>query len=281
MSREGARRAAWAADVEPWARWLRAGGLRPGTIRLRLHYVSQLAERFDRPGDVTEQDLADMLARSDWKPETRKSARTTYRAFFAWACRTGRVETDPAEHLAPVRVPRALPRPTPDAVIRDALCRADDARARLAVMLAAYAGLRAGEIAALSLADLRGDVLHLTGKGGRERVVPVHPDLAPALAEAVALRRAEDGSTARWLFPGVGGRHMTSGHVTRLVGRLFPDGSATTHALRHRFATTAYRSTHDLRAVQELLGHAKPETTARYAATSGDALRAAVAGVGL
>jgi integrase/recombinase XerC len=64
------------------------------------------------------------------------------------------------------------------------------------------------------------------------------------------------------------------------VARVLPEGF-TTHSLRHRFATAAYGVERDLRAVQELLGHAKPETTARYAAVPDGALAAAVAGVGL
>ncbi|HET6299160.1 MAG TPA: site-specific integrase, partial [Kribbella sp.] len=56
-------------------------------------------------------------------------------------------------------------------------------------------------------------------------------------------------------------------------------GDWTGHSLRHRFASAAYAVDRDLRAVQELLGHSKPETTARYVATPDGALRAAVAGV--
>ena len=78
------------------------------------------------------------------------------------------------------------------------------------------------------------------------------------------------------MFTSPAGGHLTPGHVGKLIGRALPDG-VTAHMLRHRCATAAYAGTRDLRAVQELLGHARPETTAAYVATPGEAIRAAVA----
>ena len=72
------------------------------------------------------------------------------------------------------------------------------------------------------------------------------------------------------------GQAMTPAHIGKLVSAALPDGW-TCHKLRHRCATVAYHATRDLRAVQELLGHAKPETTARYTQVPADAMRACVA----
>ncbi len=184
---------------------------------------------------------------------------------------------------------RALPRPAPDDAVRAALAAADD-RVRLALYLAVFAGLRRAEIAAVHTRDIEDQALHVHGKGGHERLVPLHPELRAALR--AELRRRREGvpgtgwgrgpvKPGGWLFPSdVADEHLTAHHLGKLIAAALPDGW-TTHTLRHRFATKAYRTGRDLRAVQELLGHAKPETTAIYAAVPDGALEAAVAGVGV
>ena len=77
-------------------------------------------------------------------------------------------------------VPRGVPRPAPDLVIRAALAAADD-RTRLMILLAVLAGLRRAEIAGLHTSDYAGGVLTVRGKGGRTRMVPAHPLLAARL----------------------------------------------------------------------------------------------------
>lgn len=135
--------------------------------------------------------------------------------------------------------------------------------------LAAYAGLRAAEIAQVHSTHLEGDVLRVVGKGGKVRFVPVtNRRLLVQLRDLVG-----------WAFPSPAGGHLTPGHVTRLLSEALPDGW-TAHTLRHRFATVVYDGTRDLLTLSALLGHARPETTQRYVRLSPDALRAAVAAAG-
>jgi integrase/recombinase XerC len=209
-------------------------------------------------------DLTTFLARPIRAAETRKSARSAVRSIYGWAHDTDRIPADPARRLPPVRIPAGVPRPAPEGVVVEALRRADR-RARLMVMLASYAGLRCTEIARVHTRDLVGGALRVHGKGGVVRSVPMHPDLAEALGEL----------PGGYAFPGGGDGHLTAGHVGKLLKRLLgPDWSA--HTLRHRFASRAYGGTRDLRAVQVLLGHARPETTARYTLVLEDSLLAAV-----
>ena len=89
---------------------------------------------------------------------------------------------DPVERLRSVRIPQNAPRPVPEDVLRAALARASraDVRAsnpRLMILLAAYAGLRAAEIAQVRREDLDDDLLRVDGKGGKIRVVPVSGEL--------------------------------------------------------------------------------------------------------
>lgn len=135
-----------------------------------------------------------------------------------------------------------------------------DQRTRLMILLAAYAGMRAGEIAQLHTDDIVSGRIRVRGKGGRERWVPVHPVLAGPLAAV------EPG----YVFPGVNG-HLHPITVTKHVSEALGEGW-TAHTLRHAFATSALAATGDLRSVQILLGHASPTTTARYTAVADERL---------
>lgn len=244
--------------LEAWETWLRAAGRPSTTIGLRLYHVRRVFAELDvDPWSVTTEQLLEHLASKGWAPETRRSYRASLRAFYAWAQATGRRLDSPAHLLPVITVPRRLPRPTPEKVYRQALLEADE-RGRLLLQLAAICGLRRGELARLRREDLEMDLLgwsiSVQGKGGHIRSVPLTNDLARQL---------------RALPPGYvfqsrkGGGPLTPGHIGVLVRRMLPEGWSC-HTLRHRCATVAYHASHDLRAVQELLGHAKPETTALY-----------------
>lgn len=281
---------AWRGPLEEWQTWLRAGARTENTIRTRRDHLSHLAQLHADPWALSEGDLARWLSQSDWSPATKRAKRSSARSFYGWALRAGFVTTNPAIDLDPIRQRRALPRPTPTDVLREAVQIADD-RVRLALNLALYAGLRRAEIAGLHAQDIRDVELLIRGKGGHERLVPLHPELATTLrAELQRRRDAIDvgqgwgGSIPPadgWLFPARDpSLHITPRWLGVLVGRALGPGW-TTHTIRHRFATQAYQTHRDLRAVQELLGHSRPETTARYAAVPNGALAAAVEGVGL
>jgi integrase/recombinase XerC len=259
-------------EIKGWGTWLRAVGAPDTTIDLRTYHVRRVMREIETdPWSLTTQQLVDYLGSKSWAPETRRSYRASLRAFYRWAQATGKRQDDPAGLIPVVRVPRGVPRPTPEAVYRQACLDADE-RVELMLNLAAVCGLRRGEIAKVSREDLDQDqagyALTVSGKGGHARRVPVPEDLAHGI-----LRHP-----AGYLFPTTapGGGHLTPHHVGKLVSLVLPEGW-TCHTLRHRCATIAYRATHDLRAIQELLGHAKPETTALYTQVPIDSLRAAVA----
>jgi integrase len=177
----------------------------------------------------------------------------------------GHLEHSPAATLDPVRVPRRLPRPASEAQVTAGTGAACPDTA-LMVALAAHAGLRRSEIAALRRQDVTPWGVHVVGKGGRHRVVP----LAPALREQLEAR------SPGWIFPGRFTGHL---HPATVQKRVRAAAGVAPHAHRHRFATRAYAGTRDLLAVQQLLGHQSPETTQVYVAVAGlgllDAVRAA------
>lgn len=268
----------WQEQISAWDTYLRAAN-RPATTRqLRAYHLRRLAhERRDvGPYDLTFEDLISWLADHAWAAETRRSYRASLRGFYGWAHAMGRVATNPAYALPPITPRRGLPRPVPDDVVIDALDRAG-VRERLMVLVLSETGIRRGELAQLHADDVERDLvgwsLRVRGKGARERLVPITNELARIIRLADT---AQAG--AGWVFPGKIDGHLSARRVGELVGDVL-GGGWTAHTLRHRFATLAYSVERDLRAVQELLGHSKPETTATYTLVPVDARRRAALAV--
>jgi integrase/recombinase XerC len=200
--------------------------------------------------------------------------------------------TDPAlSRMRGPRVKKGLPRPvTPDdatglaEIVRESAAEEWIGARDKAVLLLMYgAGLRIAEALSLKGADLPlGATLTVTGKGNKQRVVPILPVVADAVADYAArcpLRIAQQ----ELLFRGAKGAPLGQGMVQKAVARarelLGLPPTATPHALRHSFATHLLGAGADLRSLQELLGHASLGSTQIYtqvdAATLLDTYRAA------
>ena len=271
--------------LSDYIQWCQASGMRPSTIKLRLHWLRRAGQEVDLQ-TATTRDLIRFLGSHDWQPETRKSARNSLRSFYRWQVETELRDDDPSARLPAVRVPSGVPRPAPTDLLVQALSKATD-RDRLILMLAGFAGLRRSEIASLPWSGVEWHGLRVVGKGGRARTVPMLPALAEALAEERERRelgqtgtgwRFEVDPCSLYVLPSHVGGHLSPYTVGTVLSDALGAGW-TGHTLRHRFATLAYSVDRDLLTVQQLLGHSKPETTARYTATPAGAAAAAVAGV--
>lgn len=263
--------AAWGGEIEAWATALRAAGRSEETIRLRTHHVGRLGRwAGDRgPWALTLDDLLAWTGGQRWQPDTRRSVRASLRGFYRWAHLTGRVEADPAVGLPTIPPTPPAATPAPPHAVGQALAEADE-RVHLMIRLAHEVGLRRGEVARIHVGrdltrDLLGWTLRVHGKGGRVRDVPLPDDLAAALA----------ARGPGWAFPGDDDGHLSPDWVGKLVGRLLP-GGVTMHDLRHLCATELHDDTHDLRAVQRLLGHASVATTERYVRVRDETVRTMV-----
>ena len=246
--------------------WLRAGGVSEGTINLRLSHLRRFNEIYNLT-TATTADVIEWLEQPGWKPNTRLSVRASLRSWFKWALEMGVVTEDPTLKTRRVKVPpRHIKEAPQDALLR-ALETVND-RDRLAIMLAAYAGLRRAEIANLHADQIGDRMLTILGKGGKTRRVPIHPMLEAPLREV-----RERGGYA---FPGADGwGPVTPDALGRRIGRALP-GKWSAHSLRHYYAGHVYRASHDIRAVQQLLGHASIATTEIYTQINDDDLHAAV-----
>lgn len=264
----------WRKNIEGWTDTLRAACLSAQTIKSRRYKMVHLAALLmpSGPEDVTTEQIVQVFARQQWKPETRKAYRNTISSFFRWLHKSGRRSDDPSLDVPRVKKPHAHPRPCPDRYIAVAMEMATSSE-RLMIRLGAECGLRRGEIARVHsddvVADSAGRSLIVRGKGDKQRIVPLPDDLAGIIMDARG-----------YLFPGRFGGHVEESYVGDHISRLLPDGYAA-HTLRHRFATTAYAATHDLFVVAELLGHESVETTEHYVAMPDGRLREATAAVRL
>lgn len=261
----------WASEIESWSTALRAAGRSEQTIGLRTYHLRRLAGWAGPrpPWSLTLDDLLMWTGSQRWRSETRRSYRSSLRAFWRWGVLTERTVRDVAALLPEIPPTKPNPRPAPPEAVVTALHEAD-ARVWLMLRLATELGMRRGEVAQVHSADVVRDLLgwslHVHGKGSRDRVVPLPDNLARAL------RRLPAGHA----FPGADGGHLSARWVGKLVGRLLPVG-VTMHQLRHLCATELHDDTHDLRAVQELLGHASVATTQRYVAVRPETIRTMVA----
>ena len=264
---------AWAEPIAEWELFLLAGGRSSSTVFGRTQHIRTFARACRvTPEQVTEQMILQWSGAKKWKPETRHSYYVSFRSFFGfWSKRIG--FADPAAGLPSVRRIIPPPRPAPDAVVLKALSEIPP-REALVLRLAAVMGLRCTEIAKVSapdlIEDLFGPALVVHGKGGKTRIVPVPAHLYGDLV--AGFKR-----NGFWLFPGNEDGHLSARWISKLGGWCLPQGW-TMHTLRHRFATKAYRTDHDLVAVQRLLGHASIETTQRYVEPVNNAMRRAVEG---
>jgi integrase/recombinase XerC len=207
---------------------------------------------------------------------------STLRSFFRWACREGHLEKNPAKGVPAPRVPKTLPRALTLADTENLLDTDDETgfveRDRALFELLYATGLRVSEAAGLDLEDVdfSARLARVTGKGGKERIVPFGSAAAESLEEYLPARaqrrRGYEGPSERSagepLFVNARGGRLTTRSMARLLKqRLRAAGlppEISPHALRHTFATHLLEAGADLRAIQELLGHASLSTTQKY-----------------
>jgi integrase/recombinase XerC len=281
-----------AAEIESWLRHLGAERrLSPKTVeayrRDVLQFLSFLAEHLG--GTPSLKDLAAlapsdvrafMAARRARNIGSRSLMRVLagIRAFARFLERGGKGKVGALAAVRAPKVPKTLPRPLPAAAakrVADPGLAAGDGRepwihARDAAVLALLygSGLRISEALGLKrLAVGLGDAITVTGKGRKQRMVPLLPQVQKLTADYVALcphDLAEDGP----LFVGAKGGPLSPRIIqlamARLRGALGLPETATPHALRHSFATHLLAGGGDIRSIQELLGHASLATTQIY-----------------
>ncbi len=237
-----------------------------------IRHVGSAPLRDLSPADV--RGLIVRLRAANLSPPSVARRLSAWRGFYAFACRRLGFPANPCVGLRPPKAAKSLP----DVLSPDACAHLLDAAAENALdhrdhamfELLYSSGLRLAELAGLDLAgvDLRTGEAQVTGKGGKTRIVPVGAQALAALAAWLPLRQtlARDGVAA--LFVNRRGDRLSPRSIQLRLARWAVRAGVPQHVhphmLRHAFATHVLQSSGDLRAVQELLGHASIGTTQIY-----------------
>lgn len=239
------------------------------SVGTRLYAIKLFARSHPDPWGVDRRQVEAYLAAltgRDGGPAAhsyRRSVLASIRGFYRWALDNQLTRHDPTAGIRLGQGRDGHGRPCDEFTVRRALRDAADSDERLMVELVCRAALRVCEVA-----SVRGDRVQpdgrwllVVGKGSKERLVPLDPDLRDAIL----------AGGPGWRFPGGRGRegtHITPGNVGVKIGRLLRPYSA--HSGRHRAARVVYKRTHDLEAVRQVLGHESIATTQLYLGVSSD-----------
>jgi integrase/recombinase XerC len=241
-----------------------------------LQHARAELQREPRPQEVDHLVIRSFLARLHERGLKKSSAArklAALRTFFRYLCREGVLERNPARALLSPRTERRIPPHLEEHEVAALLDVPGDglgpARGRAILELFYATGIRCSELVGLNLADvdLPSRMVRVLGKGRKERVVPYGQPAATALRLYVALR-ADTRPRSDALFVNKRGGRLTDRFVRLIVAarvrQLASVRRISPHGLRHSFATHLLERGADLRAIQELLGHASLSTTQRY-----------------
>jgi integrase/recombinase XerC len=227
-------------------------------------------------GEVTAHHVRAFIAREHRSGLSGRSLQrrlSALRGFFGYLMREGQVTDNPAQTVRAPKTPKRLPHALDadqmgqllDQPPQDAL----EVRDHAMLELLYSSGLRLAELVALRLQhlDLKSGSVRVNGKGDKTRLVPVGRYARVALARWLELRNTLAKAEVDTLFVNRAGRSLTARAVQKRVARWslhHGGGHLHPHLLRHSFASHLLESSGDLRAVQELLGHADISTTQIY-----------------
>jgi integrase/recombinase XerC len=289
-----------AQAIDGWRRWL-THEKRASAHTIRAYegdLEGFLAFAVDHLGGPPSLDALERMGTSDFRAWLAQRSRrglsrastarslSTVRGFFRWLKRQDLVDNAAIGVIRGPRLDKAVPKALTAAEAGEMVDTAQElsdepwlAKRDTAILLLLYGcGLRVGEALSLRAADAPKPgqpALTVTGKGRKQRQVPLLPVVADAVADYMAACRFSLDESGP-LFLGVRGGAMGDRQVRQAVQKLrallgLPE-SATPHALRHSFATHLLAGGGDLRTIQELLGHASLSTTQRYTAVDAERL---------
>jgi integrase/recombinase XerC len=256
----------------------------PGTATALAHDVTTLVTQADVN---TIRAFLAQLGQESYSKATTARKLATLRSFYKFLVRRGRIESSP---VAPIRTPKQekrLPKFLDSEQINVLLnCPDTDtmlgARDRAILETIYSSGLRVSELVALNLADVDflGEVLHIRGKGKKERLCPIGAPALQSIQRYLAFRDADprkDSFDQQALFINKHGQRLSTRSVRRKLDKYLLqaglDPRISPHTLRHSFATHMLNNGADLRVVQELLGHQSLSTTQIYTHLTTDKMK--------
>jgi len=291
--------ASWHAQLATYDAWLRARGMAEKTRRAYGTDLHQLAEWAAAQGLTPQEATPRLLRRFAGVLSERGNSKTSVarklaaiRSFYRHLVDRGELSANPTDLIATPKRDSYLPRVLKPAEVAEVLDRIPagtplELRDRAMFELAYAAGLRAEELVNLDVTDLDPDAeeLRVTGKGAKTRIVPAGElawstlDRYLARARPTLARASETERVEPALFLSKSGRRLSTSDVRRRLristNRAGSGAGVSPHTLRHSFATHLLEGGADLRAIQELLGHASISTTQTYTRIESSRLRKA------
>lgn len=283
-----------AARLEEYAQYLSLErGLSPRTVSAYRSditaYYAWAAEKKLAPAKAGRSDLDDFLwnqRERGLKPASLFRKVESLKSYFGFEMLESGLAESPAETLRTPRIPARLPKYlTKDEAARllaaPNTTEYEDLRDRAMLELLYASGLRVSELVSMKTeaANLQDGWVRVTGKGNKERMVPVHPRALAAVRVYLAERERRFKNPAPELFLGRTGRKLSRIQFWRRLKELGVRAGIKQklhpHLLRHTFATHLLQGGADLRSVQEMLGHADLATTQIYTHLDASALKAA------
>ena len=207
--------------------------------------------------------------------KSQARARASIKSFFNYAILNKKVKNSMIFQLSSPKLPKTLPRPLSYNQIQKLIRKIDEeknsfvkARNKAFIIILWGTGLRISEALSLNTDQIKNEYLTILGKGSKERLIPIIPQVKKVLTEWILERSKFQKSENKSLFINFNGKKITSRYFqnffSKIRNELDLDINFTPHSLRHSFATDLLRNGVDLRSLQLLLGHNSLSTTQHY-----------------
>lgn len=234
--------------------------------------------------DITEAILRRFFAwgveKRKWKQMTVLTHRKNVSVFIRWAQNKGYMRSNPLRLIPKPKMPQRVPKHHTkkeiemmfEAIEMLSRARFEELRNKAIIGVAALAGLRRGELINMQLRDIHWESKQIlvkaeTSKSRKERWVPISQRLESLLRDYLEIRSAyeKEDKQSLWLSAVTGGKFTTDG-LAHFIGKLSQvvGFKVKLHSLRHSYGTYAYAGSHDIKAVQETMGHSDLATTMLY-----------------
>lgn len=267
-------------------------GLSTNTVQAYTTDLQQFAEALEKRDALlftaTKEDVAHFilhLAKHDIKPQSRARKLSAMRRFYGWLIRAERLSVDPTRLAVTPKLPKRLPRPVEEDQLREILqlsaaAASIDGAGMLAIRdyaileLLYGGGIRVSELCGLREGDviLSAGSARVRGKGDKERIVPLGESAITALDNYLRFARPQllklGRGKQRALLLSIQGGQICRRRVHQIISAMGGEENLYPHRMRHSCATHMLSNGADLRAIQELLGHASIATTQIYTKVS-------------
>lgn len=222
-----------------------------------------------------------------WEPKTFRNHWQNIKTFFDWCVKKGIVKKNPVEGIEKPKMKKHLPRCISREEALKILCYAtsikwkyklEQSRNEAIIHTLLFTGLRLQELLNLQVSDVNladGSILVRMGKGGKDRMVPIHPRLTPKL-RGYSEERKKSLEPSQWFFTGIKSDKQLCQRDVRRILKVITNASGvkvTAHMLRHTFGKLMVEADFNIYKLKEIMGHEQVTTTQKYVSVAPESIR--------